>query len=293
MPKVKAGAKKKPAAKRSGASKKPAGKARAKNARGSRKSAERPSFFETFFAPVERYTLAASAGAVVILLAGAFALWAGGYFGRLAQSAVQASETAALSAGFDIRRITLRGAHNIAHDDLLQTLGLSVGDSLLHADINDAQERVQSLGWVRSASVTRLMPNQIHVSVRERTPAAVWQVNFVLHLIDENGAVIRKVGADEYPQLPLIVGVGAPEAAATVLKALAAKPVLEKMTHALVRVGDRRWDMRLRNGVEVKLPEADFVDAIEALHVLHAAHQTLDQPIEYIDLRDPERVIMR
>ena len=250
-------------------------------------------FFGQLFAPVQKYTLAASAGAAVIVLFGAIVLWAGGYLGRLAQSAARASETASLAIGLELDRVTLRGARNIAHQDVLDALALELGGSILHVDLAAARIRIEELGWVRSASVSRLLPDTIHVSVREREPAAVWQIDFGLKLIDSSGAVIRSIGASEYAHLPMIVGAGAPEAAAAVLQALAAKPDLEAMTHALVRVGERRWNMRLRNGVDIKLPEADFADAIDALHVLHAAHGTLDQPIEYIDLRDPERVVIR
>jgi len=146
---------------------------------------------------------------------------------------------------------------------------------------------------VRSAAVTRLLPGGVHISVRERDPAAVWQLSRAMHLIDDEGAIIREVNAYEYAYLPLIVGVGAPEAASQILHALGAYEEIEAMTAALIRVGERRWNMRLRNGLDIKLPEKDFEAALNALSVLQAAHGTLDQPLEFIDLRDTERMIIR
>jgi cell division protein FtsQ len=137
------------------------------------------------------------------------------------------------------------------------------------------------------------LPDTIVVSIREREPAAVWQVNGDLHLIDATGAIIRPVGAYEYSNLPLIVGSGAAEAAAGLLQALNQHEELNKRTYALVRVGDRRWNLRLRNNMEIKLPETGFAKAVDDIALMHAAHSTLDQPLEYIDLRDPERTVVR
>ena len=58
------------------------------------------------------------------------------------------------------------------------------------------------------------------------------------------------------PTLPLIVGDGAPEHAAEALFDLLgdAAGAADRVS-AAVRVGERRWNLRLDNGIDVKLPE--------------------------------------
>lgn len=141
--------------------------------------------------------------------------------------------------------------------------------------------------------MSRLFPDTIHVSIRERAPAAVWQMSGRLHLIDIDGAVIREVGAYEYSHLPLIVGAGAPDAASSILRALARHPEIGDLTSALVRVGERRWNVRLRNGIDIRLPDEKFAEALDVLASLQSSSGILDQTLEYIDLRDPERMIVR
>ena len=183
------------------------------------------------------------------------------------------------------------GRQQTAFSEVRDAVGPVIGSSIGHFDLDAAKARVEALGWVRSAAVSRLWPNTVHVSIRERTPAAVWQLSGALHLIDNEGAVIRQVNAYEYASLPLIVGAGAPEATADILQALEAHPELRERTAALVRVGERRWNMRLRNKVDVKLPEHGFDDALDYLAILQGAHGILDQNNEYIDLRNPDVVI--
>jgi len=205
----------------------------------------------------------------------------------------RAMQRAAVGAGLEVRQVLLRGAHQTAHQEVLDALGPVIGESILRLSLDEARARVEQIGWVRSAAVTRLLPDTVSIAIREREPAAVWQMNGQLHLINDSGAMIREVGAYEYSNLPLIVGSGAPEAAAGILQALGARPALQKRVYALVRVGGRRWDMRLRNEIKVKLPEENYERAVDDLALLHSAQATLDQPLEYIDLRDPERMVVR
>ena len=258
-----------------------------------RAARKEPGFIERAGALIEQYTLASIAGASVLVAAGLLVLWAGGYFGMLSNQVARMTSNMAVRSGLEIHTVSLRGAHQTSHAEVLEALGPVVGDSIVHFSPDAARARVEQLGWVRVASVTRLLPDTVHISVRERDPAAVWQINNDLLLIDDSGAVIRQVSAFEYSNLPFIVGAGAPEAASGILRALARHDDLQYMTYALVRVGERRWNMRLRNGVDIKLPETGYENAIDDLALLHAAHGTLDQPIEYIDLRDPERMVIR
>lgn len=264
-----------------------------KKASGRNKVRRTVPFISRARAVLERYSLASIAGAGVVLCLFLVLLFAGGYFGMAVERVERSLKTAAVSTGFEIQKITLIGAHQTAYDEVLEAVGPVIGTSSLHFDLDGALDRVESLGWVRSAAVSRLLPNTVHVSIRERVPAAIWQVSGRLQLVDANGVIIREVSGPEYAYLPLIVGAGAPKAAEPILKSLQSEPVLEERVYALVRVGERRWNMRLRNDTDIKLPESNYVAAIKELAVLQAAYQLLDQEIEYIDLRDPEQMIVK
>ncbi|MDZ7628222.1 MAG: cell division protein FtsQ/DivIB [Parvularculaceae bacterium] len=254
---------------------------------------KKPSLFAKAVSIFENYTIAGVAGAGVILSLILVVLWAGGYFGMMGRAADRAAGAATASAGLKVERVLLRGAHQVAHEEVLTALGDIVGQPLIKVSLKEARRRIENLGWVRAAAVTRLIPDTIVVSIREREPAAVWQMSGDLTLIDSSGAIIRSVNAYEYSNLPLIVGSGAPDPASALLTAVAKHEELRKRIYALIRVGERRWDIRLRNNTEIRLPETGFEKAIADIALMHAAQATLDQPFEYIDLRDPERSVFR
>ena len=259
----------------------------------SSRSRRSPGFFERVQDAASRYAVAGVAGLAVVFAGLAAVLWSSGYLGLAGERAGRMVQNAAVGAGLDIRLITARGHDETGEEAILAAIGPVIGASIAHFDIHAARARIEDIGWVRSAAVTRLWPNTIHVSVREREPAAVWQLSGALRLIDPAGAVIREIDAYEYSNLPLIVGAGAPETVSDVLGALRREPELWGEAAALVRVGDRRWNLRLKSGADVKFPKDNVEDAVKTLARLQAAYGLLDRPLEYVDLRDPARLVYR
>jgi len=266
---------------------------RKKTAKRRTNSKRSPSFFSQVGDAFSRYAVASIAGVTVVVALGAAMLVSGGYVGLASERAGAMVRNATIAAGLDIRRVTAIGYDETTDADILSAIGPVVGASIAHFDLHAARARVENIGWVRSASVTRLWPNTVHVSVREREPAAVWQLSGTLRLIDPSGAVITDVDAYEYSNLPLIVGAGAPDSVSGILKALRAEPELWGKAAALRRMGERRWDLRLNSGADIKFPEDNPAGAVKTLARLQAAYGLLDRPLEYVDLRDPSRLVYR
>ena len=274
-----------PKVKKSGVKKKPAKR------RSARKKSE--GFFERVSAVWTRFSHALVASSVLIAVVALGFLWAGGYVGLMGEKLNRVAGAGAVTAGFEIHRITARGLTQTSEDEVLSAVGPVIGSSILHFDADRARASVEQLGWVRSAAVSRLFPNTVHVSVRERAPAAVWQLSGNLHLIDETGAVIREVNAFEYADLPLIVGAGAPGAATEMLKVLQTEPEMQQRVSALIRVSDRRWNLKTKSGVEVKFPERGVSEAMHYIARLQSETGLLDENLEYVDLRNPENFVYR
>lgn len=252
-----------------------------------------PGFLEAVAGFWGRFSRAALAGITVVFLIAAALLWSGGYLGLAGEKLGRMADASAVSAGFEVKRITVKGLDKASEADLLSAIGPVIGTSLLHFDPFGARARVEEMGWVRVAAVSRLLPDTVHVSVREREPAAVWQLSGALYLIDPAGAVIREINAYEYAHLPLIVGAGAPGAASGILQSLRDEPALWSRASALIRVSDRRWNMRTENGIDIKFPEQNYQEAVRYLAKLQESLQLLDEDLEYIDLRNPENFVYR
>ena len=202
--------------------------------------------------------------------------------------------------GFKITSLHLQGASPAAKSAIIQAAGLYQDEPIMSVDLKAVRARVEAIGWVEEARVVRLLPDTVVIHVKEQAPAAVWQQRGQLRVIDASGKVIPDADPGRYPQLPLLVGQGANEAAgltqtdgSDILSMIRARPRLNERLEALVRVDNRRWDLRLKDGAIVQLPAVGEEAALIQLDRLDQSQRVLELGFERIDLRTPEMVVVR
>jgi cell division protein FtsQ len=193
----------------------------------------------------------------------------------------------ARGSGFELANVDVSGRKFLTNDEILDALGQKPGQSLVFLDAVAARDRLLQNPLVLEATVRKLYPDTVAVTVVEREPFALWQRGQKLSVIAVDGTVIDGVEEGRFANLPMLVGQGADRAAKSILGALEPYPELRKDIYALVRVGDRRWNLRLTNGMDVKLPERDFAEAIALFVKLDASSKLKDRDITEIDLRRP------
>ena len=153
--------------------------------------------------------------------------------------------------------------------------------------------RLEEIGWIASARVERHLPDTIRVSIVERVPVAIWQRKGDFVLVDASGVVIGRDGIDRYRGLKVVVGDDAPEHAQALMDILSEHPALMARVKAAVRSGGRRWNLRMDNGIDIRLPETDAFIAWDRLAKYEAQHKLLARDIGSIDLRLPDRVVVK
>jgi cell division protein FtsQ len=200
---------------------------------------------------------------------------------------------AAAVAGLRVTNVVIEGRANTPEPLLRAAIGVSRGDPILGFSLADARSRIETLTWVDHATVERRLPGTIVVKLDERRPFAVWQNQGKFVLIDREGQIVTNQDVSQFRDLPLVVGTGAPASAAALIDALVARPGLQSRVVAAVRVGERRWNLRLNSGTDVLLPEGHEVAALDRLQQLQAQHALLDRPLQTVDLRLPDRLVIR
>ncbi len=237
------------------------------------------------------YALGA-AGAVLVLTL-AVALATGDRAERLGQGTESVLGRQFAALGFKLRAVHVQGASPAATRDILAAAGVYRDQPLLGLDLEGLRQRVEAVGWVKDARVVRLLPDTLVIAVTERRRLAVWQHDGRSFVVDERGEVIPEAQPMDFADLPLVVGEGANRNASAILPRVAARPRLLARVEALVRVDDRRWDLRLKDGSLVQLPAVDEEAALIQLEQLDQRSRILELGFERIDLRDPTMVAVR
>ena len=195
--------------------------------------------------------------------------------------------------GLTVQHVVVEGRDKTPEALLRAAIGVAPGDPILGFSVAAAQARIETLSWVRQATIERQLPDTIVVSLAERRPFAVWQFQGKFVLIDRAGQVVADQDLSAFGQLPLVVGAGAPAAAAGLLDLLGNRPDLSSRVIAAVRVGERRWNLRLNTGADVLLPEGQEEAALNKLAELQSSIALLDRPLQSVDLRLPDRLVVR
>jgi cell division protein FtsQ len=238
-----------------------------------------------------RAVLAAASG--VLALALTVTLATGGRGSHLAQVASDSVLARFAEAGFRLRTVHVQGASAMATPDIVQAAGIYRDQPLLSVDLEDLRARVERVGWVEEARIVRLLPDTLVISVKEHRQLAVWQHEGRTVVIDDRGRVIREADPARFAGLPLVVGAGGAENAAAILPILAQRPKLMARMEALVRVDNRRWDLRLKDGSLIQLPAVEEEQALMQLEQLDLRSRVLELGFERIDLRNPDVVAVR
>jgi len=228
-----------------------------------------------------------------VLVAGALiagATFAGGSLVDARDRVAEIADNAAAGAGFKVTKIHVDGVDGARRAEVEAAVLAGGRTSLFSAAPGDVKARVEKLDWVQRASVARYWPGSVRVHVERRRAVALWDDGRKVAAIDDHGAAIApiKPGAG----LPRIVGAGAGPAVSVVLAHLENRPALRARLDALVRVNDRRWDLRLKDGAVIALPATDLAGAFVRLDRADGAWSLLDRPIARIDLRDPHHIVV-
>ncbi|MBV8131147.1 MAG: FtsQ-type POTRA domain-containing protein [Alphaproteobacteria bacterium] len=195
--------------------------------------------------------------------------------------------------GLTVADIKVEGRETTDRETILAALAAGPGTPILAVNLTRAKDQLEALPWVRTAMVERRLPGTLCVRLVERKPLALWQHGGKLELIDRGGDVIPVVPLDRFAKLPLVVGEGAASHAAELLEMLASDPDLASRVTAAIRVGDRRWNLRIDNTIDVLLPADEAVSAWSQLARLERSSAILKRDVLTIDLRLPDRLVLR
>ena len=195
-------------------------------------------------------------------------------------------------AGFAVSQIEITGQTITPDRDIVTALALEPKISTLNFDAEAARARIEELPAIASATVRKMYPEKVVVTVSEKVPVARWKVDGVTFVVDAQG---EQIGEDRgaYGELPLVVGDGAADHALSMIKVLNQYDSLKNGLIALSRIGDRRWDLIYDSGLRVQLPELGVAQALAELDGFQRDHALLDRDVTVIDMRVEGQVALR
>jgi cell division protein FtsQ len=257
---------------------------------------ERDEHPHRLIALIERYlpNRVGVAATVLILLASAgLGIVKGGHVDEVTAALSDTRNALANSAGFRIKTVVINGRKQLTQDEVLATGGVNGRSSLLFLDADAVRDRLKANPWIADATVLKFYPGQLQIDIVERSAFALWQLDGRLAVIASDGAVLEPYVSRRFLTLPLVVGKGAETHAMDFLALLDRYPQVRSVTKAAIFVGERRWNLRLKDGLDIRLPENDVGNALAELSKLDQEDKLFSRDIVAVDVRLPDRLIVQ
>jgi cell division protein FtsQ len=217
----------------------------------------------------------------------------GGHVDAVLAQLADSRNALANSAGFRITSVVINGRKQLSQDEVLGIGGVNGRSSLLFLDAATVRDKLKANPWIADATVQKFYPGQLQIDIVERTAFALWQQDGRLAVIAEDGAVLEPYVPRRFVGLPLVVGKGAETRARDFLALLARYPQVHAVTKAAIFVGERRWNLRLKDGLDIRLPENDVGKALAALSKLDRDDKLFSRDIVAVDMRLPDRLTVQ
>ncbi|MBR0551135.1 cell division protein FtsQ/DivIB [Stakelama marina] len=226
----------------------------------------------------------------VVAAAIVLAAWLG-----LPQAAYRSAAETVGDAGLRVGQIEVSGLKRM---DRMSVYAMALDQqsrAMPLVDLSKVRERLLNYGWVADARVSRRLPDTLVIDIVERTPAAIWQNNGQLMLIDEHGVLLEPVSPDAMPDLPLVIGDGANSHEPAYRRLMQAAPALKPMVKAASWIGNRRWDIIFMSGERLSLPEGEIpaAKALAKFAELDGTQGLLGKGYLRFDMRDPSKLVVR
>jgi cell division protein FtsQ len=237
-------------------------------------------------------TLVSVAAILVVLAAGL------GVLDNMGRGISDSAANTARSMGLSVRVVNVQAPIGLEMSEYQRAeaqaiAGIVPDEVMFGVNPNQIRDRVADLPWVEEVMVRRLWPDQIQIVITPRAASALWQENGKLTYMDATGRKLGAANVSSAKGLALVVGPNAGPAAPALFEALAPYQEVASRTSAAIRVGDRRWTLRMKSGGDILLPEADVAGALAQLNEMQIANKLLDRPYARLDMRTPGTLIFR
>ncbi len=198
-------------------------------------------------------------------------------------------------AGFRVRSVDVQGIKRMDPRPVYEIALDQKTTAMPLLDVAAIRQRLLEYGWIKDARVSRRFPDTLVIDIVERKPAALWQDEDRLTLIDAEGVVLDRVQVSQMPDLPLLIGKGANAQAIALDRLLSQAPALKAQLVSATWVGDRRWDLSFQSGETIALPEGDQAasSALTRFAKMDKSAGLLGRGILRFDLRIPGKMTVR
>lgn len=193
-----------------------------------------------------------------------------------------------------VKEIEIYGTNQKLKQEIQQTLKYLINTEMYKVDIWSIKSKILEDSKIRNVSVSKRFPNTIAVKIIEKKPFFIWQNNNdEFYIVNSEDKIVRKAKVSEYKNYVLIKGKSLNIKSADDIRfyIYSSNYLLNKVS--TIEYKGYRWDLLLKNGIVIKLPELNIKKAVQLILQTDKKYQILSRKISYIDARIENKLFIK
>ncbi len=197
-----------------------------------------------------------------------------------------------------ISKAVFTGNTHLSDEELRNLAGLKGRENLLSVSSSRIFEKLSGSPWIRSVSVRKEFPDRLHILVSEAEPFALLDLKGRLFIVDDRGKMLEELKDGSMPFLPVISGNPFAEKevfyeAISLAKIIKKTGLLSRKDHIEI-IAHKPQEIALNlDGIVVKIGTGEYEEKLIRLTELEEEIKNRQIPVDYIDLRFENRVIVK
>ena len=94
------------------------------------------------------------------------------------------------SPRFEVQKLSVSGARHVPENQVIARAGFEIGTNIFRVNLDEMRDRVEKIGWVRTAAVQRILPDQIVIRIVEREPIGLTRIKGEIYQFDIDGKIL-------------------------------------------------------------------------------------------------------
>jgi len=194
---------------------------------------------------------------------------------------------------YNLKKIEVTGLINLNKDEILIFFNKFQNNSIFLVPVKEISNEIKKNKWIKEVNIRNDYKNTLKVNIKEEIPIGIYENNNQKILFSKNLAILEILGKNhDYKNLINFYG----ENSIINSKYLISKIDMDikQMIESVIFIENRRWNIRLKNKITIKLPEENLEEAIKNYKKIYSNLSNKDlKDIEIIDLRIPNQAIIK
>lgn len=191
---------------------------------------------------------------------------------------------------YSLSVVDINGLNNIKEDEILSLINPYKGSSIFLIPIKKIAEKISRNNWVKSINIKSNYKDTIIINIDELKPIGIYSTGIQNILFSDELVILDNIANNEkrFGELIKFEGKNSIYESTNLIDSL--PDDFAKFVDKAFLINKRRWNLKLKKGILLKLPENNIKESLELY--LNFPNEKLND-IESIDLRIKQKMILK